>query len=66
MDNSSESIFYTNGYQFKGMNLYFIVHFYDETYRPIIESAIKFLKDRGFGKDISVEKDNLITSYVMM
>lgn len=56
MDNSSESIFYTNGYQFKGMNLYFIVHFYDETYRPIIESAIKFLKDHGFGKDISVGK----------
>lgn len=56
MDNSSESIFYTNGYQFKGMNLYFIVHFYDERYRPIVESAIKFLKDRGFGKDITVGK----------
>lgn len=56
IDNSSESIFYTSGYQFRNMGLYFIIHFYDQTYTKIVKSALKFLKDRGFGKNISVGK----------
>ena len=28
----------------------------DEDYKPIVKAAIKFLKDRGFGRDISTGK----------
>ena len=54
--NSETKIFYTSGKEFKNLGLFFIIEFNDENYKPIVKSAIKFLKDRGFGKDISVGK----------
>ncbi|MDR3222231.1 MAG: type III-A CRISPR-associated RAMP protein Csm4 [Methanobrevibacter sp.] len=54
----SENIFYSEGYEFKDMGLFFFIKFRENKYEEIIKSAIKFLKDRGFGKDISVGKGN--------
>ena len=51
-------IFYTQGDSFKNMGLFYLVQFFDDDYRKIIESAMKFLKDRGFGRDISTGKGN--------
>lgn len=53
-------IFYSSGYQYKNAGLYFMVKFpnkeQENKYKPVIESAIKFLGDRGFGGDISSGK----------
>ena len=49
-------IFYTNGDSFNNMGLFFMVEFFDMEYESLIKSAIKFLKDRGFGRDISTGK----------
>ncbi|GAA5818353.1 MAG: type III-A CRISPR-associated RAMP protein Csm4 [Methanobrevibacter sp. CfCl-M3] len=58
--NETEGIFYTEGRQFKNSGLFFIVEFNgdenEEKYKDIIESAIRFLRDRGFGGDISTGK----------
>ena len=55
--NMSDEIFYTSGMEFKkNMGLYFYVKFNDESYIPIVKSSLKFLKDRGFGGNISVGK----------
>lgn len=54
--------FYSEGYNFNNIGLFFLVEFNEEDfnenikYETIIKSAIKFLKDRGFGKDISTGK----------
>ena len=49
-------IFYTQGDSYKNIGLYFIVQIFDEKYRNIIKAMLKFLKDRGFGRDISTGK----------
>lgn len=49
-------IFYTQGDSYKNLGLFFLVKLFDEKYSDIIESSIKFLKDRGFGRDISTGK----------
>lgn len=49
-------IFYNSGNEFKNMGLFFLIEFNDDNYKPLIKAAIKFLKDRGFGKDISTGK----------
>lgn len=49
-------IFYTQGDSYKNLGLFFLVEIFDENYSSIIKSAIKFLKDRGFGRDISTGK----------
>lgn len=54
--NETEGIFYTSGNEFRNMGLFFLVEFANEEYRPIIKAAMKFLKDRGFGRDISTGK----------
>lgn len=54
--NETEGIFYTSGNEFKNMGLFFLVEFMDDDYKPIVKAAIKFLKDRGFGRDISTGK----------
>lgn len=54
--NNETKIFYTSGKEFKYLGLFFIIEFNNEEYKPVIKSAIRFLKDRGFGKDISVGK----------
>jgi CRISPR-associated protein Csm4 len=53
-------IFYSSGDQYKNAGLYFMVKFRNKEqetkYKPVVESAIKFLGDRGFGGDISSGK----------
>jgi CRISPR-associated protein Csm4 len=53
-------IFYSSGDKYKNAGLYFMVRFLskenENKYKPVIESAIKFLRDRGFGGDISSGK----------
>ena len=51
--NETEGIFYTTGNEFKNLGLFFLVEFNDEEYVPLIKAAIRFLRDRGFGRDIS-------------
>lgn len=52
----SDAIFYTEGYEFKNVGLFFLLDIFEDKYENIIRAAIKFLKDRGFGKDISTGK----------
>lgn len=56
LDNSSENIYYTSGYEYYNMGLYFFIRFYNKEYESIIKSAIKYLKDGGLGKDVSIGK----------
>lgn len=49
-------IFYTSGDSYKNLGLFFLVQFFDVEYEDIIKSVMKFLKDRGFGRDISTGK----------
>lgn len=50
------NIFYSSGDSFKNIGLFFLVQINDDMYRNVIKSAVKFLKDRGFGRDISTGK----------
>ncbi|MDR1820391.1 MAG: type III-A CRISPR-associated RAMP protein Csm4 [Methanobrevibacter sp.] len=58
--NETEGIFYTEGKMFKKSGLFFIIEFSDDEnekkYKDIIKSVIRFLRDRGFGGDISTGK----------
>lgn len=49
-------IFYSSGGEYKNLGLFFIIEFINKDYEEIVKSAIRFLKDRGFGKDISTGK----------
>lgn len=49
-------IFYTTGDSYHNLGLFFLVDIFDSEYDKILKSAIKFLKDRGFGRDISTGK----------
>ncbi len=53
-------IFYSSGNSFENAGLFFIIRFtkkeYEKNYSDIIQSAMKFLSDRGFGGDISSGK----------
>ena len=42
------------------MGLFFFVEFYNQEYEPVLKGAIKFLKDRGFGRDISTGKGQFV------
>ena len=53
INNSSLNTFYTQGYQYKNMGLYFIIKIYDEKYNKKLKTGIKLLRDRGFGANIS-------------
>ena len=53
---NNTKIFYTSGDSYYNMGLFFLINIYDDDYTFIITSAIKFLKDRGFGKDVSTGK----------
>jgi len=60
LNNSSEQIFYSEGYEYSKleMGLFFCIKFLNnqEKYEKIIKAAIRFLRDRGFGGDISTGK----------
>ena len=49
-------IFYSQGDSYKNIGLFFIVQIFDEKYENILKAVMKFLKDRGFGRDISTGK----------
>lgn len=50
-------IFYNEGNVYgEHIGLFFFIEIFDESYKEIINSCLKFLKDRGFGKDISTGK----------
>lgn len=51
--NETEGIFYTSGSEFRNIGLFFLVEFNDEDYKPLVKAALRFLKDRGFGRDIT-------------
>lgn len=51
--NETEGIFYTSGKEYKNIGLFFLVEFNNDEYIPIVKSALRFLRDRGFGRDIS-------------
>lgn len=52
----SEAIFYSEGFEFINMGLFFLIDFKEKEYENILTSSIRFLKDRGFGRDISTGK----------
>lgn len=54
--NASENIFYSSGVAMKGLGLFFMVRFMDDSYEDVLKGCLCFLKDRGFGADISVGK----------
>ena len=56
LNNASENIYYSDGLDFVNMGLYFFIKINDSEYVDIINSALKYLKDLGFGKDISIGK----------
>lgn len=50
-------IFYSEGLKYdENLELFCFIEIYDDKYDSIIKSTIKFLKDRGFGRDISTGK----------
>ena len=50
-------IFYSEGIKYgDNIELFFFLEFFNPEYKDIISSALKFLKDRGFGQDISIGK----------
>ena len=56
LTNESDAIFYSQGDTFQNMGLFFIINFFDKEYADIIKNVFKFLKDRGFGRDLSTGK----------
>lgn len=56
LSNESEGVFYSEGREFKNLGLFFLIEFNNLEYEPVVKAAIKFLKDRGFGPDISTGK----------
>jgi len=54
---ASENIFYTSLHNFsEDGGLFFAIRFLDTTYENDVKAALKFLRDRGFGGDVSVGK----------
>ncbi|MFQ6071258.1 MAG: type III-A CRISPR-associated RAMP protein Csm4 [Methanosarcinales archaeon] len=51
---TSEEIFYSTGTYFKNAGLFFIINYFENYYKKIIESALRFLEDKGIGGDTSV------------
>lgn len=50
-------IFYSDGLRYSNnIELFFFIEFFNPDYQNIIKAALKFLKDRGFGHDISIGK----------
>jgi CRISPR-associated protein Csm4 len=52
--------FFTSGYYYRNAGLFFMVRFLDpkfeSKYRGLLLGSLKFLRDRGFGGDVSVGK----------
>jgi CRISPR-associated protein Csm4 len=53
LSNASENIFYAPGDNYQNMGLFFLIKIINEKYSEHVKAAIRFLSDRGFGRDIS-------------
>lgn len=53
LTNETDAIFYSEGLEYGNLALFFFIEMLNDEYFEIITAALKFLKDRGFGKDIS-------------
>lgn len=53
LSNASQGIFYTPGDNYQNMGLFFMIKIINQEYKEYIKAAIRFLGDRGFGRDIS-------------
>ena len=53
LSGSSENFYYTTGLNFKNSGLFFLIKFYDNSYRSKVIASLRFIEDRGFGGDIS-------------
>ena len=56
LTNETETIFYSEGIEYGNMGLFFLIDVLNEEYECILKSALKFLRDRGLGRDISTGK----------
>ena len=57
VNSNSINIFYSEDYRFKNnKGLFFLVEFKDSRYEDKFFAVLKYLRDRGFGKDISSGK----------
>lgn len=56
LTNETDAIFYSEGFEYGNLALFFFIEVLNDEYDGIIRSALKFLKDRGFGKDVSTGK----------
>lgn len=56
LTNETETIFYSEGVEYGNMGLFFLIEILNDEYESILTSALKFLKDRGLGRDISTGK----------
>jgi len=50
---ASDNLFYSSGYYYHNTGLFFLVRFFDPGYKEIVKEAMRFLRDRGFGGDVS-------------
>jgi CRISPR-associated protein Csm4 len=53
LSGASENIFYAMGDNYHNMGLFFMLKIIDSEFEEYIHAALKFLEDRGFGRDIS-------------
>ena len=56
LTNETDNIFYSEGVEYGNMGLFFLIDIINPEYESILKSALKFLKDRGLGRDISTGK----------
>lgn len=53
LNSKSEEFFYTTNTSFKGAGLFFLVRYLDKTQKEKVKGALRYLKDRGIGGNIS-------------
>lgn len=53
LNSKSEEFFYTTNTSFKGAGLFFLVRYLDRAQKEKVEGALRYLKDRGIGGNIS-------------
>ncbi|MDP3566385.1 type III-A CRISPR-associated RAMP protein Csm4 [Sediminibacterium sp.] len=53
LSGASENIFYATGDNYHNMGLFFMVKIIDSEFEEYVHASLKFLQDRGFGRDIS-------------
>lgn len=54
LNSTSDAIFYSKAKAYHNMGKFFLIKFYEKSYKKYIRTALNFLSDRGFGGDISV------------